>query len=137
MRRVKIRIGDQTALATLLEKDAPWTCDTIWNALPVRGELHHAKFAGEEVMFIVPLVFSPQGEEKQTPIAAVEPGSILYWPNRQLIAIFYGPTQQGEEKGEEGTVFCKVIQNLQGLSEECKKVMYKQGKSTVIRRAKS
>ncbi|MQA98344.1 MAG: DUF3830 family protein, partial [Streptosporangiales bacterium] len=32
-----------SCVAELLEKDAPRTCEAVWNALPLGGDAYHAK----------------------------------------------------------------------------------------------
>lgn len=52
-RRVIITFVDEqvTAIAELLEDEAPKTCAAVVAALPYEGPAHHATFSGSEVMF--------------------------------------------------------------------------------------
>ena len=36
-------------VATLLEAEAPLTCEAVWNALPLEGDAFHGRWAGREV----------------------------------------------------------------------------------------
>ncbi len=66
----------------------------------------HAKFAGEELIVMVPFFSEPENE-----IFAVEPGDIGYYPGRQTICIFYGDT----EPFGHVSVFAKVTEGLDVL----------------------
>lgn len=129
MRELKIAVGKTKANAKLLDGTAPKTCEAIWNRLPLSGDMHYAKIANtDEVFFIAPFVLPHEGV---TSVSGLEPGSIIYWPNRQFIAIFFGPTDEVEEV----TLFAKVTDGLPSLSKECLKVMRKQGAPIMLRRA--
>ena len=56
--------------------------------MPCESFSVHAKFAGEELIVMVPFFSEPENE-----IFAVEPGDIGYYPGRQTICIFYGDTE--------------------------------------------
>ena len=42
-----------SCVAQLLDKDAPRTCDAVWEALPLGGDAYHAKYARNEVYTMV------------------------------------------------------------------------------------
>lgn len=44
----------ETALAMLLERDAPQTCRAVLNSLPVAGVAHHAAYSGSEAVLVLP-----------------------------------------------------------------------------------
>ena len=123
---LKIKFDKEEALAIMLEKEAPKTCNAIWNLLPISGELHYAKFAGKEVFFIIPLVMD---FEKATPVTTLEPGSVAYWPNRQFICIYYGKLQKEEENV---VVFAKIIKKLDKISKKLDEIRFRQGKKIYI-----
>jgi hypothetical protein len=59
MRRLRIRIdGQEVALADLRDDVAPRTCDAIWAALPITGQLRHCTSSGECVFFGVDVPLS-------------------------------------------------------------------------------
>lgn len=129
MRELQITVGKTKANAQLLDETAPKTCEAIWNRLPLAGDMHYAKIANtHEVFFIAPFVLP---HESATAVSGLEPGSIIYWPNRQFIEIFFGPT----EFVEEATLFAKITDGLPSLSKECLKVMRKQGAQITLRKA--
>jgi hypothetical protein len=91
--------------------------------------MHYAKIANtHEIFFVAPFVLP---HESATAVSGLEPGSIIYWPKRQFIAIFFGPTNEVEE----ATLFAKITEGLSSLSKECLKVMRKQGAPITLRRA--
>ena len=91
-------------VATLLDDEAPLTCDAVWNALPLEGDAYHARWAGREVYTLVPPLDTDPGKENATimPIAGdllyfeVQAASIDIPPERRTgqpfidIALFYG-----------------------------------------------
>lgn len=54
-RRISITFVDEgvTAIAELLEEQAPRTIAAVLSALPQAGEAHHATYSGSEVAFIL------------------------------------------------------------------------------------
>jgi hypothetical protein len=65
------------AVATLLEDEAPRTCNAVWDALPIEGETYHAKWAGRELYTLTPPFPVSPGEENAT-ITPI-PGDVLYF----------------------------------------------------------
>jgi hypothetical protein len=83
--RIKIAIGDKTCTIDLLDKEAPQATAGLRKLLPLETVLGHAKFAGEELIFMVPEMF-----ERENIVGSVSPGDVAYYPDRQTICIFYG-----------------------------------------------
>lgn len=127
LRELDITVGRTKAKALMLDETAPKTCNAIWDRLPLKGDLHYAKIANtNEVFFIAPFVLP---HESVTPVSGLEPGSMIYWPKRQFIAVFFGPT----EEVEEATLFAKITEGLSPISKECLKVIQNQGASMTLR----
>jgi hypothetical protein len=82
--KAQIRSGKQKALIEF-EDRAPRTAQKIWRLLPIAVPLCHAKFAGDELMFMIPAVIEP---EFFKPL--IEPGDVLYYPIQQTICLFFG-----------------------------------------------
>src|SRR5207302_9881865 len=55
-KRMEIRLDKRgiSCVAELLEEDAPQTCDIVWNALPLEGDVYHAKYASNEIYCLLP-----------------------------------------------------------------------------------
>ncbi|MFC1803085.1 DUF3830 family protein [Thermoproteota archaeon] len=109
VRQIQIEIGNEKAVAVLLEEDAPKTCEGILKALPLKGGAIHAKFAGGEFYIATPIFL-----ELENPTIKQDSGNIAYWPTRQSLCIFY---KEVPGLGEV-SLFAKVIKNLEGIQRE-------------------
>lgn len=101
MKKIKIKAGDVTALATLNDTR---TAEAIWAALPIEAR---ANSWGDEIYFSIPVKMGTErGQE------VVEMGDLGYWPPGNAFCIFFGPTpaSRGNEirPASEVTVFGKV-----------------------------
>lgn len=65
-------------VARLLDDEAPKTCEAVWKALPLEGQVYHAKYASNE---IYTLVSAFPGEEPGRENRTLVPtgGDILYF----------------------------------------------------------
>lgn len=67
-----------TARARLLDQEAPRTAEAVWQALPLKGDVFHGKFARNEVYTLVPPFADEEpGPENQT-ITPI-PGDLCYF----------------------------------------------------------
>ena len=107
-RSFEILSGNQRVVAQLLDREAPNVARAFTDHLPCESFSVHAKFAGEELIVMVPFFSEPENE-----IFAVEPGDIGYYPGRQTICIFYGDT----EPFGHVSVFAKVTEGLDVLKD--------------------
>ncbi|HLX57909.1 MAG TPA: cyclophilin-like fold protein [Ktedonobacteraceae bacterium] len=105
-KRFVINVGGSRAVAELLEQDAPTLSQCMWKNLPVDSFSVYAKFAGHELIVMVPFYAEP-GNEKLN----VQPGDIGYYPGRQTICIFYGDTQPFGYV----SVFARIVERLDDL----------------------
>jgi hypothetical protein len=87
-RAFEIVVGNERAVFDLLDADAPALCEAFVRSLPVESFSVHAKFAGDELIVMVPFFADPENE-----IFWVKPGDVGYYPGRQTICLFYGPTE--------------------------------------------
>jgi len=132
LKKITIQIGDQIGLAELLESRAPKVCKEICKLLPFEADLHYAKIAGEEVFSIVP-IFLPYEPNAIVKVNDIKTGSIAYFPDRQMICIFYGKIQEEDAKI---TIFARITENLEGIKKEGEKVRIYQGKKTIKMKVK-
>ena len=125
-------------VATLLEAEAPLTCEAFWNALPLEGDAYHARWAGREVYTLVPPFGTDPGKENATilPIPGdllyfeLNPASIDFPPERRTgepiidIALFYGRNNflLGPDGYASGNLFATITENLEGLAEACESI---------------
>jgi hypothetical protein len=87
-RAFQIMVGNERAVFDLLDADAPTVCEAFVRSLPIDSFSVHAKFAGDELIVMVPFFADPENE-----IFYVKPGDAGYYPGRQTICMFYGPTE--------------------------------------------
>jgi hypothetical protein len=59
----------------------------FFNLLPFTSEFHYTKISGEGLYLFVPFFIPP---DRMTPVGTLSRGTLAYWPNRQLLLIYYG-----------------------------------------------
>ena len=84
---IVIKVAGEEIRATLLLDEAPVTASAIRDLLPLSGTVNHARLAGDELMFPIRTYLGPENQSK-----AQTAGNIAYWPDRMIIAMFYGDT---------------------------------------------
>ncbi|MGH2498095.1 MAG: cyclophilin-like fold protein [Ktedonobacteraceae bacterium] len=105
-KRFVINVGGTRVIAELLEREAPALSQCMWENLPIDSFSVHAKFAGHELIVMVPFYAEPENE-----ILNVQPGDVAYYPGRQTICIFYGDTTPFGHV----SVFARIIERLDDL----------------------
>jgi hypothetical protein len=77
--------------ARLLDDDAPRTCAAVWGALPLAGDVFHAKYARNEIYTFVP-PFAADEPGLENPTITPIPGDVCYFAFSagQLPARTYG-----------------------------------------------
>ncbi|WP_020138905.1 DUF3830 family protein [Streptomyces sp. 351MFTsu5.1] len=131
-----------TATAKLLDDRAPLTCAAVWSALPLAGDVYHAKYARNEVYAL----FAPFAENEpplENPTVTPIPGDLCYFsfagtqlgtpshgydrevrPDTTVVdlALFYERNNlllNGDVGWVPGTVWGEVTENLDALAEAC------------------
>lgn len=84
-KKAELKVGNLKGVIEFFEDRAPVTTEKIWRLLPLEVPLCHAKFAGDELMFMVPGVIDAEYAKE-----SIEVGDILYYPVQQTICMFYG-----------------------------------------------
>ncbi|MEU3343587.1 DUF3830 family protein [Streptomyces sp. NPDC006700] len=64
--------------ARLLDDRAPRTCAAVWDALPLSGDVHHAKYARNEIYALHP-PFAPAEPPLENPTVTPIPGDLCYF----------------------------------------------------------
>jgi hypothetical protein len=105
-KRFAINVAGTRVVAELLEREAPVLSQCMWENLPVESFSVHAKFAGREMIVMVPFYAEAENE-----ILNVQPGDVAYYPGRQTICIFYGDTQPFGHV----SVFARIVERLDDL----------------------
>src|SRR5262249_14300414 len=83
--RFELRAGEHVVRADLLVEQAPRICRAFAGALPLESFAVHAKFAGDELIVMLPFVAAAENE-----VGSVAPGDIGYYPSRQTLCLVYG-----------------------------------------------
>jgi hypothetical protein len=155
-RRIELalKLKDVRAVATLLEDEAPRTCNAVWEALPIEGDTYHAKWAGRELYTLVPSFPVGPGEENAT-ITPI-PGDVLYFDvspdtidlpialRRQHpkglvdLAVFYGRNNLllGPAGFMPGNLFATITEGLPEYAKACNE-LFREGMANerfIIRR---
>lgn len=86
--------------AKLLDDRAPITCEAVWNALPLGGDVYHAKYARNEIYALIP-PFAPEEPPLENPTITPIPGDLCYFTftNTQLNTSSYGYEAAAEQRG--------------------------------------
>ena len=132
-KKVLIEIGKEKAIAKLYDT-SPKFAQAIWDILPTEGPASHAKTSGGEIMWPIPLytagIIPPEGKP-----TILKNGHIGYWSMRGTICIFYDElTPFMVEKPS--LPVGEVIENLEGLQREGRKLWEYQGKTVKMSRYK-
>lgn len=85
-RRFEVILGGERGVVEMLEDKAPRTCEYFWQNLPVESFSIHAKFAGSELIVMVPYYLDTD-ENMQKSVM----GDVAYYPGRQTLCMWYGP----------------------------------------------
>ena len=82
----------------------------IFNLLPFLSELHYTKISGEGLYLFVPFFIPP---DRTTHVGTLSRGTVAYWPNRQLLLIYYG---KFEKEDASVMVLGEIDQGLEEIS---------------------
>ncbi|MEU5536208.1 DUF3830 family protein [Streptomyces sp. NPDC020362] len=133
---------DVHCTARLLDDRAPLTCTAVWEALPLAGDVFHAKYARNEIYALFPPFAStepPLENPTVTPIpgdlcyfsfAGTELGTKAYGYDHELrpgttvvdLALFYERNNlllNGDVGWVPGTVWGQVVDGLEQMAEAC------------------
>lgn len=86
--------------AKLLDDRAPITCEAVWNALPLGGDVYHAKYARNEIYALIP-PFAPEEPPLENPTITPIPGDLCYFTftQTQLGTKSYGYEAAAQQQG--------------------------------------
>ena len=74
--RLSFPATGESAIAEMLEAEAPAVCDYIWGVLPIESKAVHGMYSGAEVF---QLLENPKPVEPQNRTALPLPGELLYF----------------------------------------------------------
>lgn len=138
--RISLERRGVSCTAELLEKEAPRTSAAVWDALPLGGDVQHAKYARNEVYTIVPRFGPSIGHEN--PTVTPIPGDVCYFDFSGGVldqafkadqgideaaggidlAVFYGRNNlllNGDVGWVPGNVFATIVDGLPAMAEAC------------------
>ncbi|MCL5045904.1 MAG: DUF3830 family protein [Actinobacteria bacterium] len=137
----KIRISFERGgevTATLLEDEAPETCNVVWDRLPVMSEMLHTRWCGREVNWAVDLGRRPP-RENQTITSSV--GNVVYWrewdglypsTGAEALAVYYGAELIRDHRGHQPVnVFAQVDTSSWGILREVGHRVWRRGAERV------
>lgn len=131
--------------AELLENEAPHTCDTVWENLPLEGFVQHGIYSGSEIYLLLPELLSIEPENATS---AVAPGDVGYyaihggeeygWPtDLSELCIFYD--RDAEPRMPGGPVRVNVFARMAGNADRffgmCRKMRIEGRKRFQVTRA--
>lgn len=90
MQRLALRIEDTELILRLDRPEPSCTTAALRAALPFPLELHAARIAGRHVYWHAPFLAPLEAAREVTELP---PGTFLFWPERQLLELLYGPLQ--------------------------------------------
>ncbi|MCZ9342599.1 DUF3830 family protein, partial [Streptomyces sp. TRM76130] len=146
--------------ARLLDERAPLTCAAVWDALPLSGDVYHAKYARNEIYALFPPL-TASGPPLENPTVTPVPGDLCYFSfagaelattaygyDRQVdagatlvdLALFYERNNlllNGDVGWVPGTVWGQITEGLPAMAEACNDLWRTgaQGETLSFRRA--
>ena len=126
MKKIDLELNGKRAFFELFEEEAPITSKRLLDILPVKMDIHYAKFAGQEVFGVVPMMAPIEGGKS---LKEIDRGCVAFYPDRAFFCIYYGDLQDEE-------VSITVIGQLYADDDfinEMEKCRYRQGDVMVIR----
>ncbi|MDY6810703.1 MAG: DUF3830 family protein [Actinomycetota bacterium] len=135
-----------TAVAKLLDDEAPRTAAAVWDALPLGDQVYHGKFARNEIYTLVPAFAAVEPGPENTTVTPI-PGDLCYFTfdgvlenpaygyepggaagNHRLlidVAVFYGRNNllvNGDVGWVPGNVFGTITEGLDAFAAACNDV---------------
>ncbi|PBC63416.1 hypothetical protein BKI49_13520 [Streptomyces sp. Tue6028] len=128
--------------AKLLDDRAPITCAAVWDALPLSGDVYHAKYARNEIYALF-LPFAKSEPPLENPTVTPIPGDLCYFSfagaelgtqaygyDREVragttvvdLALFYERNNlllNGDVGWVPGIVWGQVVEGLDAMAEAC------------------
>ena len=93
MKKIALKLNGRTAYFELFEKEAPITCQRLLEILPQKIDIHYAKFAGQEIFGVLPMM-APIESGKS--LKEIDQGCVAFYPDRAFFCIYYGDLQDEE-----------------------------------------
>jgi hypothetical protein len=101
MRHVTIEIEAVTAVAELLDANAPLAAEAFWQSLPINSTLTHTKWSGAACRFEVSSAALSSVPNLEHAVCSIYPGTIAVRPDRGEVLLSYGPSEYRSALGVE------------------------------------
>lgn len=142
-RRFEIDVEGEVSTAVLLEEAAPKTCQAFWEILPAKYHLIHCAFFGHAA-FPLERIELPGVTELENRTQRFCLGDMIYDPLLPEITIAYGryaevrfpttPWFGSTPHPHQACLFAKIVENLQGFADMCKRTRIEGAKIIEFRR---
>lgn len=137
-RKFEVVVDDEViASGALLDHIAPKTCEAFASLLPYRGDIIHNAFFGHCSYYLdrFPQIVDQVGYELENRSVRLAPGDWIWDPWLEEITWAYGryaemrfPTTIHTESGgihpNQGCIFARITENLNGWARLCKSLRY-------------
>jgi hypothetical protein len=91
-KRIELEVEGVTAVARLLDDQAPNTVNRFWEALPIEQKLRHVRWGGNAAYILEPRLKDPSFAVENR-VSSYIPGRIAYKPEHGEFAISYAEAQ--------------------------------------------
>src|SRR5437867_3882256 len=92
VKRVELEVDGVTAVALLLEDEAPATTRRFWEALPIEERLRHVRWGGNAAYVLVQRLKDPDFPLENR-VSFYDPATIALKPEHGELAFSYGQAQ--------------------------------------------
>ncbi len=148
MRKIEIEIGGiwvenpvmyipgVIGAATLLDDLAPQACQALWDMLPIETRTIHTYRSGQGWRTEKNYALQPPGAPVENPAGnrPLEPGDIVYLNNHDLPLLKIFMTYGRATWLTEVSLIARVDENLEGLANMSRRILYEGPKSVTFRR---
>ncbi len=124
-RRFEVILGGERGVVEMLEDKAPRTCEYVWQNLPVESFSIHAKFAGAELIVMVPYYLDTEENMQESVL-----GDVAYYPGRQTICMWY---DAAAALGKAPT-FGRIVEGIDALARAGARILQEGSVLATIRR---
>jgi hypothetical protein len=137
MWQIELDMEGVKSTATLLDEQAPKTCQAVWSRLPIEDLTIHVRWSGSA--WRTEQNHRLEMDEAENPITRPDVGDLIYYrdPDHDLykIALAYGPCQWRDSEGElPVTRIARLEDNREAFLEVCKHILFEGPKVIHIRR---
>ena len=101
MRHITIEVDGVTAVAELLETNAPQATAALWETLPITTILSHTKWSGAACGFRVESDALRGAPALEHPVCSIYPGNLVARPDRGVVLLSYGQSEYRSNLGVE------------------------------------